>query len=279
MGNAYERKLIFEDTIGWIGKSRKLKESVRDSKASSKVYWEDEYPYFEHALKWNTEIVVTKNRTFEAAKKLRFADPQDRIAVLNFANAFHPGGGVSQGAGAQEECLCRCSTLYPVLTDEALVKSFYAYHKRKGSSYASDALIYSEDITVCKSDESLPQRLPEKEWFQVDVITMAAPDLRTKDNRYFGLMNGGASMSDVQMYAYHLKRAVHMLHVAASKKVDILVLGAFGCGAFQNNPEIVAKAYKNALEMFPGVFKKVEFAVYCSSYDTQNYIAFKNEFE
>ena len=38
-----------------------------------------------------------------------------------------------------------------------------------------------------------------------------------------------------------------MFTVAASKGTDILVLGAFGCGAFQNNPEVVARAYKVAI--------------------------------
>ena len=55
-----------------------------------------------------------------------------------------------------------------------------------------------------------------------------------------------------------------MLSVAAVHRADILVLGAFGCGAFQNNPRIVAQAYKNILPEFDGQFSKIEFAVYCS---------------
>ena len=69
-----------------------------------------------------------------------------------------------------------------------------------------------------------------------------------------------------------------MLTVAASMKADTLVLGAFGCGAFKNNPKVVAKAYKTALEVFPNVFERITFAVYCDQYHTINYEAFKNEF-
>ena len=66
-----------------------------------------------------------------------------------------------------------------------------------------------------------------------------------------------------------------MFSVAASKNVDILVLGAFGCGAFHNDPEIVSKAYKTALEQFKCAFEKVEFAIFCAEHETNNYLAFK----
>ncbi len=57
------------------------------------------------------------------------------------------------------------------------------------------------------------------------------------------------------------------------------MLGAFGCGAFKNNPEVVARAYKVALHEFPKVFSKIEFAVYCSPGNSTNYDVFKREFE
>ena len=76
------------------------------------------------------------------------------------------------------------------------------------------------------------------------------------------------------LFGFHVRRAIHLLTVAASKKADTLVLGAFGCGAFQNNPKIVARAYKAALQEFEGVFRKIEFAVYCSSRDTEKYTVF-----
>ena len=80
-------------------------------------------------------------------------------------------------------------------------------------------------------------------------------------------------MNNAELFGYHVKRAMHMLTVAAHKEVDILVLGAFGCGAFQNDPEVVARAYRTALDEFPKLFKKIEFAVYCPAVDATNYSA------
>ena len=109
----------------------------------------------------------------------------------------------------------------------------------------------------------------------VDVITIAAPDLRDKSNVHVPLVNGGTYMNNAELFGYHVKRAIHMLTCAAAKGADILVLGAFGCGAFQNNPEVVARAYKTALLEFPKVFKQIEFAVYCPPGGSRNYDVFR----
>ena len=203
-------------------------------------------------------------------------NPGSKVAVMNFANAFHAGGGVVRGASAQEECLCRTSTLYPLIYRKSLYNSFYKYHKDKNTPKASDSLIYTEGVVICKTDEDLPKRMDKKDWVTVDVITIAAPDLRKSSNVYFGLVNGGGNMNDAELFGYHVKRAIHMFTVAASKGADVLVLGAFGCGAFQNNPEVVARAYKIAIQEFPKVFKKIEFAVYCPPGGSKNYDVFSN---
>lgn len=109
----------------------------------------------------------------------------------------------------------------------------------------------------------------------VDVISVAAPDLRVVSNPHAALVNGGVVMTDAELFGYHVKRALHVLTCAAAKGADVLVLGAFGCGAFENNPEVVARAFKTALEVFPKVFKVVEFAVYCPPSDMRNYEVFK----
>ena len=69
----------------------------------------------------NQKVSVSADRSFQAAMRLKKEFHESRIAVLNFANAFHPGGGVEAGASAQEECLCRCSTLYPLLNRNYLL--------------------------------------------------------------------------------------------------------------------------------------------------------------
>ena len=71
--------------------------------------------------------------------------------------------------------------------------------------------------------------------------------------------------------------AVHPLHVAAANGAEILVLGAFGCGAFANDPHYVAAAYRDALEEYLEWFSVVEFAVWCKGYETENYKAFEEK--
>ena len=117
--------------------------------------------------------------------------------------------------------------------------------------------------------------MSQDDWVTVDVITIAAPDLRDKSNVHAPLVNGGSYMNNAELFGYHVKRAIHMLTCAAAKGADILVLGAFGCGAFQNDPEVVARAYKVAIKEFPKVFKQIEFAVYCPPGEGGNYEVFK----
>ena len=144
---------------------------------------------------------------------------------------------------------------------------------------AKNTLIYTEGVVICKTDEDLPKHMPKEDWVTVDVITMAAPDLRDKSNMHATLVGSGTYMNNAELFGYHVKRAMHMLTVAAHKEVDILVLGAFGCGAFQNDPEVVARAYRTVLSEFPKLFKKIEFSVYCPAVDTTNYSVFKRIFD
>jgi len=261
----------FTDTIDWIKSDETLSEAVNESIKNTNVYYENEYPKYELSNRKNTVISVSKDKSFQAAMRLRKENPSKRIAVMNFANAFKSGGGVKHGSRAQEESLCRTSTLYPVIARPEMWNSYYAHHNSLNDPRATDSLIYSEDIIICKTDDDIPKRMPKEDWTKVDIITIAAPNLSS-------YKWGGKMMSDEELFGIHVKRAMHMLTVAASKNVDILVLGAFGCGAFSNNPEVVSKAYKVALEQFDGVFEKVEFAIYCAEHETNNYIAFNKAF-
>ncbi len=278
MSTPEERVIVFQDTLNWIENDPTLSASVVTAKANTKVYYEDDYPAFDSKKTENTVISVSGDRSYQAAMRLRKENPTAKIAVMNFANAFHAGGGVTKGSSAQEESLCRTSTLYPLLYRRTLRDSYYQHHKDLNTPKASDALIYTEGVIICKTDEDLPKRMAQEDWVTVDVITIAAPDLRDKSNIHAPLVNGGTYMNDAELFGYHVKRAIHMLSCAAAKGAEILVLGAFGCGAFQNNPEVVARAYKIVLQEFPKVFKQIEFAVYCPPQGSHNYDVFKRVF-
>ena len=255
---------VFEDTLDFIHKNKVLSDSLSFSLENTKIYRENEYPEIKDRKEYDVNVVVTKSRTFEAAINNHKKYSDKKIAVLNFASSTTPGGGVTSGSSAQEESLCRCSTLYPALDTKYLFDNYYLKNRREINPLNNDDIIYIKDITICKSDVDHPLRLLEKEFIKVDVITCAAPNLRDK-----------SSIADEELYQIHLKRAKHILHIAALNNVEILILGAFGCGAFRNDPNVVAKAYKNALEEYKKSFFLIDFAIYTRPSEEENYLTFK----
>ena len=259
---------VFNDTQVFYAENVHLIKAVKNAKTKVMFYDAEDYPELPHISK-SGSVTVSKSRTFEAAMRLHAEHAHKKIAVLNFASATNPGGGVKSGSSAQEESLCRCSTLYPTINQRWLYDKYYAVNRKARNPLYTDACIYSHDIVICKSDDDIPQRLSESEFITVDIITCAAPNLSHFDE------STPHGISDEKLLAIHTDRAKHILHVAACNGVDCLVLGAFGCGAFRNNPNIVARAFKNALEKYHRYFELIEFAVYCRDYETENYKAFK----
>lgn len=276
--SAEKRVAIFEDTIELCRENSRLSDSIAHTISNTQFYPVQLIPVIDKAdCSGSTAVTVTKERTFESAKRFHSQYPESRIAVLNFASATNPGGGVTRGSSAQEEALCRCSTLYPCLNTKDLFGKFYKMHRNRKDLRYTDTCIYTPDIMVIKSDTAFPELLSETEWFNVDVITCAAPNLRKMP---YNAMNPGSAepirVSDAELLEIHKKRGMRILNIAAANHADILILGAFGCGAFRNNPSIVARAYKEILHEYIGYFKAINFAVYCPPNDLSNYNVFKN---
>ena len=201
----------------------------------------------------NTKYLVSGKRSFEAAK----AYAGKKVAVLNYANN-HSIGGAPFSAGAQEESLCRCSTLLPCL--EAMRDPFYQKHRNQYSSHqmdfmGTDALTYTPDIVVFKTDERTqpvyPRMTNRDEWYKVNVITCAAPQL-------FGTVVRPTNYIDVIS-----SRIKKILDVAAKEHNEVVILGAWGCGAFKNPIEIVAKVFVDLVRNYD--FEIVEFALATSN--------------
>ena len=273
-----KRIAVFEDTMTLCKSNARLGESVKKSIANTRLYAPDDKPQISSVGNTrSTKISVTAERSFEAAKRLTEKyGGEKRIAVHNFASATNPGGGVTRGSSAQEEALCRCSTLYPCLNTDKLFEEYYSMHKKRHDVRYTDACIYTPDIIVFKTDTAFPELMPESEWFSVDILTCAAPNLRSEP---YNSMNPGkgapVKMIDSELLSLHKKRGRHILGIAAENGDDILVLGAFGCGAFRNDPQIVARAYKELLPEFEGMFDEIVFAVYCTPDNTKNFDTFK----
>lgn len=214
-------------------------------------------------------IIVSQLRSFEAAAQYI----GKRTAVLNFTSATNPGGGVEKGASAQEECLCRVSTLYPCLADQKMRASFYTPHRKNGNALHNDDIIYTPNVLVIKDDDHNPLSEP----FSVDIISCAAPNLRERpSNQYNTGDTVKVQISGDELLKLHEKRASKIFSSAIANGIEILILGAFGCGAFCNDPYIVARAYKNVLPKFKQYFQTIEFATYCRPTDSINYDAFKS---
>ena len=222
-------------------------------------------------------IKVTNRDTFTAAKEyanIINSTNEGFVGVLNFASSTNPGGGVTKGSTAQEERLCRCSNLYLTLYQEKCIREYYNINKKYMSNLGSDAIIYSRNVYVFKDKDY--NMLPVKDRFYVDVLTCAAPNLRENPRNQY---NTDASkekltLTDEELYNIHVKRARNILNVAIKNEDDYLILGAFGCGAFRNNPEIVAKAYKDVLQDYMYCFKVIDFAIIDGKY-SNNYEIFK----
>lgn len=263
---------IFESTQKIL--KNKYQKEIDNSITNSKVYLEDNLLIPLEARFADTKYIVNKLRSFEAAEDFLDVAPNKKVAVLNFASAKNPGGGVANGASAQEECLCRVSSLYNVISNDKFKKDFYDYHKSRPGTIYSSRLIYSPDIVIIKDDDGELLSKP----YKVDVITCAAPNLNSHSNEKYSGDRGGSTLTDDQLYNIQAARCTNMINAAAQHGVEVLVLGAFGCGVFKNNPEIVAKAMKFALETSHYKFDRVIFPIYCRDWETQNYDAFKKVF-
>lgn len=255
---------IFNDTQNRIRADEALHGRSLRSQAASRLYL-DGYVSPIRYVKGTGRVSVCENTTFRCAAE--YAQSGLKIAVLNFASPYEPGGGVLRGAMAQEECLCRCSSLYNSLAQPYFQKHYYQYHAHQRSDLFSDRIIYSPLITVIKGDDAHAPLLPKP--FVTDVITCAAPYIRRQ-----------GQFSERELYAVYVSRIRNILETAMGNGVDALILGAFGCGAFHNPPQLMADAFYQLLirEGYAQRFQKVVFAIKRTGAVCGNLYAFERAF-
>ena len=185
-----------------------------------------------------TPVTVANETTLGAARRLTDADL--RPLALNFANGVHPGGGFLSGARAQEEVLCRSSALHATLEDDEM----YEAHRRRQDDESRDWAILSPDVPVFRKDNGTTLDTP----WPLSVITCAAPNAPQ-----VGQPRSGDLLQ---------RRIVRILDIARAYGYDTLVLGAWGCGAFANDPVRTAHDFHAALGgQFRGSFREVVFAI------------------
>ncbi|WP_067474532.1 TIGR02452 family protein [Actinomadura hibisca] len=208
---------------------------------------------------------VTDEDSLQAARRLHLAGA-DRIAVLNFASARNPGGGYLGGAKAQEEDLCRNALLYPCLLQ---APDYYTAHRDSPDLLYSDRVIWSPDVPVHRDGDGRLLAEP----YLVSFLTSPAPNAGE-------VLRRDPSVRDRIPRVLH-QRAERVLAVAAHHGARQLVLGAWGCGVFRNDPDDVAEAFHAHLTAggaFSTLFERVVFAVWDRSPDSANRRAFADRF-
>ncbi len=169
--------------------------------------------------------------------------------ALNFASAYHPGGGFRGGSRAQEESLARSSGLYACIAEHPM----YAYNQAHRSPMYTDWLLYSPAVPVFRVDEGTLLAQP----YSCAFITAPAPNAKI-------LLRRDPSMRP-QIRAVMRRRIGRVLATAARHGHRTLILGAWGCGAFGNDPRDIAPLFAEALDPdhgpFHARFARVVFAI------------------
>jgi uncharacterized protein (TIGR02452 family) len=217
------------------------------------------------AARHRTAFEVTGEGSLVAARRLHLSGA-GRIAVLNFASARNPGGGYLGGAKAQEEDLCRHALLYPCLLQ---APDYYAAHRASPDLLYSHRVIWSPDVPVHRCDDGRLLAEP----YPVSFLTSPAPNAGEALRRDPGVR------SRIRRVLH--ERAERVLAVAAHHGARRLVLGAWGCGVFRNDPGEVAEAFHIHLVgggAFASAFEGVTFAVWDRSPGSVNRAAFAERF-
>jgi uncharacterized protein (TIGR02452 family) len=208
-----------------------------------------------------TQFEVRNETTLACAERL--TSEGRRVVALNFASAKHPGGGFLGGAIAQEESLCRSSGLYACLNGNAM----YAFHAKAGGGFYTNYAIYSPDVPVFFTDAGNPLPRP----YQCSFITSPAVNAGV-----FVQQNGGS----VEAVRREMEARIDkVLAVAARHGHDTLILGAWGCGVFRNDPAMIAGLFRAAFDgRCRNIFRRVAFAVYDTSANAEIFTPFAERF-
>jgi uncharacterized protein (TIGR02452 family) len=229
-----DRAAIAKDTLGIIeqggyainGQAILLRQAIDAAKAGTRLH---DLSVVETAVPTGraTKIAVTAETTSVAIARLARSD-DGHLGALNFASAKNPGGGFLGGAQAQEEALARSSALYPCLLTQP---AYYERNRANRSCLYLDLAIYSPSVPFFRTDAGQLYVPPSL----CSVITSPAPNAGAVATNQPG---------DLPLIAPTLRRrSEQVLAIAAAEKIDRLILGAWGCGVFRNDPALVAATF------------------------------------
>ena len=183
-----------------------------------------------------------------------------KYGVLNFASYRYPGGGFIKGSKAQEECLCHESTLYNVLKE--FDSTFYRDNRsRTYYGLYSNRSIYTPNIIFERDGIAM----------FANVISIAAPNIAA-------IKRTNITVSDKYIKEAIDSRILTIIYLANKFNIETLILGAFGCGVFKNDPEYIANSFMKQIKQYSNT-KNIIFAVPYSRHNKSNFLAFDSVLE
>ena len=236
----------------WVNKEERAKLAQNHTKEMEDLYKDEIEDCIDETLAYNVNSkfiekrlnnkqVIIVDEIDSVGAVFKYVNINEITAVLNFASYNNPGGNFINGSKAQEECLCHESYLYNVL--KGRIGYYKINHKNKNRSLYTDRALYSPNVRFTKECKDV----------FCDVITCAAPN-KTAAQKY-------CNVSDEENSEVLKERIEFVLKIAQDNGVDNLILGAYGCGVFGQDPLEVAKIFKEFLSGKYKRFNKVIFAI------------------
>jgi uncharacterized protein (TIGR02452 family) len=211
------------------------------------------------------QLKIEEATTFAGVRQLLDAG-KEKVICLNFASAKNPGGGFLGGSQAQEEALARASGLYPCLSANF---GYYEFNRAKGGAIYSHHLIYSPSVPVFRNDDD--ELLDE--YYVASIITAPAVNVGALPKK---------KVKKETIREIMLERTENVLATALTQGYSTLVLGAWGCGVFRNDPHDMAGYFKHFLGetgKYARAFDEVVFAIPGFSSSKANLAAFRKVFD
>ncbi|KAH3761588.1 TIGR02452 family protein [Pelomyxa schiedti] len=183
----------------------------------------------------STRVSVIQATTLQAIQGLVSQGVVTGVSALNFASAKHPGGGFLKGSRAQEESLSRSSGLYACLTAPAASPLYkFNEHRKPNTGLYSDHVTYSPGTPVFRDEDGTLKEHPHC----VSFITSPAVNAGVVYKRVTPKAQAEETLRPVMMH-----RAHRVLCTAVAHGDDVIILGAWGCGVFKNDPKTVAELF------------------------------------
>lgn len=264
MNNREKRKYIAEDTLkileqGYFQTPNGQTISIKTAQASAVENTLIYTPEMSDDLLANrinqplpqpTIIEVNGETTLNATRQL-IADGYQEVVCLNFASAKNPGGGFLGGSQAQEESIARSTGLYNC---QMKAWDYYEINRNTKSCIYTDHMIYSPYVPILKNEAG------------TNLADLTLTSIITAPAVNFGVVKRREPNRIPEVEVIMKRRIAKVLAIALAHGHQAIVLGAWGCGVFQNDPQDIAPWFKEVIDtQFKDAFEKIVFAVYAKN--------------